>query len=147
MIIDFVSPMPVTRIGLRSSKDVSQSECEPGFTALDTCLNNKGCEKALVVPGALPKAAARRITPIGLQSNRRGCEVGTGSDHRDKKRKVVVSTSRQPPLSQVAAVKESQSCASSSHGTSLGEGDMWLSRVQDLPSDRLNGWVISWIFQ
>ena len=37
--------------------------------------------------------------------------------------------------------------ASQTSEAKLGDGDMWLTRVQDLPPDRLNGWVVSWIFE
>ena len=76
--------MTITRIGLRASNDVSQSGCESESTTGDTCRKYKGCEKGLAVPGALPKAAARQITPIGLQSNRGGGTASSGLGHKDK---------------------------------------------------------------
>ena len=124
--------MPVTPIGLRSSNDVSPSESVPLLNTTGGSVDHKGCEKALAVPGALPKSAAKGITPSGLRANPGLGQAVLDEDQRPKRSRM--ESQRQSPRVQVAkGMKVLEGSASQSMETQLGDGDMWLSRVQDLP--------------
>ena len=65
----------------------------------------------------------------------------------DRKGKAMASSMPVPTPRQVTTKNEPLPVTGSGQNRPLGEGGMWLARVQNLPADRLNDWVISWIFQ
>ena len=138
--------MPITPIGLRSTDEEVQSECASSSPTTRETYGRQGCEKALAVPGAIPKSAAKRMTPIGLRENWGQCQPMSEEDQMLKRRKNLERPQVLTPRMQVASgMKNSAVTASHATEATLGDGDMWLSRIQDLPPDRLNGWVVSWI--
>ena len=126
--------MPITPIGLRSTDDEFQSECEPPSNNTRENHGRQGCEKALAVPGALPKSAVKRITPIGLRENLGQGQPVSEEDHRVKRSKHMERPQGHTPRMQVAlGMNNFETTPRQTSEAKLGDGDMWLTRVQDLP--------------